>query len=184
MSQVIRPTVTLLVGWPSLLLTSLSASATLQLNSCKLSSTIVCSNLSRLLVLSRLIPLLAMLWQNTLVSWCCYYPILTDTSWYQAANLYDIDLTFIRDHAEAILTSSSITYLRAAQLKGSIFQADCDDGAVSSVFTSFYVDHAEPLEALEQYKAKGQWGLGELLDGHEFLAIFPVIPMSPTANAL
>jgi len=93
-------------------------------------------------------------------------------------------LTFIRDHAEAILTSSSITYLRAAQLKGSIFQADCDDGAVSSVFTSFYVDHAEPLEALEQYKAKGQWGLGELLDGHEFLAIFPVIPMSPTANAL
>jgi hypothetical protein len=54
-----------------------------------------------------------------------------------------------------------------------------DDGAVSSVFTSFYVDHAEPLEALKQYKAMGQWGLGGLLDGHEFLAIFPVVPLSP-----
>ncbi|OJA17315.1 hypothetical protein AZE42_04137 [Rhizopogon vesiculosus] len=103
---------------------------------------------------------------------------------YASANFYEIDLTFIRDHAEGILASSSISYLKAAQLKGSVFQADCDNGALSSVFTSFYVDHAGPLEALEQYKAKGQWGLGDLLDGHEFLVIFPVVPMSPIANTL
>jgi hypothetical protein len=52
-----------------------------------------------------------------------------------------------------------------------------DDGAVSSVFTSFYVDHAEPLEALGQYKAMSQWGLGDLLDGHEFLAVVPLSPI-------
>ncbi|KAG0691593.1 hypothetical protein DFH29DRAFT_884126 [Suillus ampliporus] len=72
-------------------------------------------------------------------------------------------------------------HLKTAQLKGSVFQADCDDGTVSSVFTSFYVDHAEPLKALKQYKAKGPWALGELLDGHEFLVIFPM-PVIPIAN--
>ena len=84
-------------------------------------------------------------------------------------------MAFIRNHAERILASSSVNYLKAAQLRGSLFQADCDSGAVSSVFTSFYVDHKEPLEALKQYKAKGRWSLGDLLEGHEFLAIFPVV---------
>ncbi|OJA07857.1 hypothetical protein AZE42_12723 [Rhizopogon vesiculosus] len=79
---------------------------------------------------------------------------------YASAKVYDIDLTFIWDHAEAILAFSSISYLRTAQLKGSVFQADCDDGAISSVFTLFYIDHTEPLEALEQYKAMGSVGLG------------------------
>ncbi|OAX31111.1 hypothetical protein K503DRAFT_750862 [Rhizopogon vinicolor AM-OR11-026] len=58
-------------------------------------------------------------------------------------------LYVINDHAEGILASSSISYLKAAELRGNLFQADCDSGAVSSVFTSFYVDHVEPLEALE-----------------------------------
>ncbi|OJA12403.1 hypothetical protein AZE42_10039 [Rhizopogon vesiculosus] len=44
---------------------------------------------------------------------------------YASANLYDIDLAFIGDHAEGILASSSISYLKTAQLKGSVFQADC-----------------------------------------------------------
>jgi len=89
-------------------------------------------------------------------------------------------MDFIRDNAEGILASSSISYLRAAKVTGSLFQEGCDSGAVSSVFTGFYVDHAEPLEALEQYKAIGQWCLGDLLDGHEFLAIFPMTaPRSP-----
>ncbi|OJA12473.1 hypothetical protein AZE42_13628 [Rhizopogon vesiculosus] len=75
---------------------------------------------------------------------------------YASANLYDIDLAFIGDRAEGILASPSISYLKTAQLKGGVFQADCDDGAASSVFTSFYVDHTESLKALEQYKAKRQ----------------------------
>ena len=65
-------------------------------------------------------------------------------------------------------------------MRGSLFRENCDSGAVSSVFTGFYVDHAEPLKALEQYKAIGQWCLGDLLDGHEFLAVFPMAaPSSP-----
>ncbi|KAG1742266.1 uncharacterized protein EDB91DRAFT_1052130, partial [Suillus paluster] len=98
---------------------------------------------------------------------------------YASTNIYDVDLDFIRTHAEGILASSSISYLKAAELRGNLFQADCDASTVSSVFTSFYVDHTEPLEALQQYKAKGQWCLGDLLEGHEFLAIFPIEPLSP-----
>ncbi|OJA18207.1 hypothetical protein AZE42_08878 [Rhizopogon vesiculosus] len=41
---------------------------------------------------------------------------------YASANLYDIDLAFIGDHAEGILASSSISYLKTAQLKGSVKQ--------------------------------------------------------------
>ena len=52
------------------------------------------------------------------------------------------------------------------ELRGSLFEATT--GAISSVFTTLYVDHNEPLEALAFYKKKG-WILGGLLDGHEFL---------------
>lgn len=41
------------------------------------------------------------------------------------------------------------------------------------MYTEFYVDHTEPLEALEVFKKRG-WCLGELLDGHEYLVILPV----------
>ncbi|KAG2034199.1 hypothetical protein BDR03DRAFT_965754 [Suillus americanus] len=98
---------------------------------------------------------------------------------YVAANLKDVDLDFIRGHAKGILEASPISYLKAAQPKGMLFQENCNNGVVSSVFTEFYVDHAEPLAVLGQYKLKGQWCLGELLDGHEFLAIFPIAPVSP-----
>jgi len=80
---------------------------------------------------------------------------------------------------EKVLTASDIIYLKGAQLRGSIFQEDNDSGAISSVFTEFYVDHDEPLEALAKFKAKGKWCLGELLKGHEYLAIFPVMPLHP-----
>ena len=57
------------------------------------------------------------------------------------------------------------------ELRGSLFEDECTTGAVSCVFTNFYVDHGEPLEALAVYKGTGRWVLGELLDGHEFLII-------------
>ncbi|KAG1847646.1 hypothetical protein DFJ58DRAFT_663154 [Suillus subalutaceus] len=101
---------------------------------------------------------------------------------YAAANIKDIELDFIRQHAKGILASSPISYLKAAQLRGSLFQDSCDNGAISSVFTKFYVDHTEPLAVLEQYKKTGQWCLGELLNGHEFLAVFPIAPMSPVRD--
>lgn len=60
------------------------------------------------------------------------------------------------------------------QLHGSLFEVGCTSGAVSAVYTEFYVDHEEPLSALEVFKEQGKWFLGELLEGHEFLIILPI----------
>ena len=90
-----------------------------------------------------------------------------------------VDMNFIRDNAAKILAASDVSYLKSVQLRGSIFEADCNTGAVSSVFTEFYVDHDEPLEALDKFKVRGPWCLGDLLDGHEYLVVFPAPPLSP-----
>ncbi|KAL7627323.1 hypothetical protein AAE478_001515 [Parahypoxylon ruwenzoriense] len=42
------------------------------------------------------------------------------------------------------------------------------------VDSNFFVDHTEPLEALAWLKEAGEWPLGDLPDGHEFLALFDV----------
>ena len=50
-------------------------------------------------------------------------------------------------------------------------------GAISSVDTNFFVDHAEPLKALNRVREGGlDWPLGELLDGHEFLLMIEIRP--------
>lgn len=71
------------------------------------------------------------------------------------------------------MMGSPVKYLRDAELRGSLFEENCTPGAISLVFTNFYVDHAEPLSALSIYK-KEKWVLGELLDGHEFIIILPI----------
>ena len=86
---------------------------------------------------------------------------------------------FICDNAAKIVAPSNVSYLNSAQLCGSIFQVDCSTGAVSSVFTEIYVDHKEPLEVLDDFKAHGHWCLGELLNGHEYLVVFHAPPLSP-----
>lgn len=93
----------------------------------------------------------------------------------QGVKVTSIDLDFIRDHAENILKDTTVGYLKLAKLRGSLFQKDYDPGVVSSVFTEFFVNHEEPLAALSMFKEKGGWSLGELLDGHEYLVILPVI---------
>lgn len=95
---------------------------------------------------------------------------------YANVGVYAVDLSFIREHAAKALEASPIDYIKSAQLRGDLFQENSDTGAVSSAFTEFYVDHAEPLKALEQFKAKGRWCLGELQEGHEWLVLFPVSP--------
>src|SRR5882762_657750 len=101
---------------------------------------------------------------------------------FQDANIYSVDSAFIRDNAKKVLAASDIDYLKRAQLRGRLFQegSSTDEtayGAISSVFTEFYVDHKEPFEVLEKFKAKGRWCLGDLLDGHEYLALFSVAPL-------
>ncbi|KAG1900713.1 uncharacterized protein F5891DRAFT_1031492 [Suillus fuscotomentosus] len=82
-----------------------------------------------------------------------------------AGNINNVNLDFIHEHAKGILESSPISYLKATQLRGTLFQDNCDNKAISSVFTEFYIDHTEPLAVLQQYKKRGRWCLGELLDG-------------------
>lgn len=87
--------------------------------------------------------------------------------------IHSVDTAFCKLHTQTILKTSTVDYVKNMELHGSLFEDNCMTGAVSSVFTSFYVDHTEPLEALEKYKAEDGWVLGELLDGHEFLIILP-----------
>ncbi|KAL6247758.1 hypothetical protein RBB50_005106 [Rhinocladiella similis] len=76
---------------------------------------------------------------------------------------------FIRENADNVMKLSPVDYVRNAQLRGSLFDAIDSTGAVSSVFTNFFVDHAEPLRALDLVRQGLDWPLGELLEGHEFL---------------
>lgn len=76
----------------------------------------------------------------------------------------------------AILFTTSVEYLKSTPLRGSLFQNDYSPGIISSIFTEFYVDHTEPLAALQEYKDKhGDWPLGELFDGHEYFLAVPIV---------
>lgn len=85
-----------------------------------------------------------------------------------------MDVGFIRDNAEAIIKVSPISYVKDAELRGSLFDPDDTSGAISSVNTKFFVDHTEPLEALSWVREGLDWPLGELLDGYEFLIMIKV----------
>jgi hypothetical protein len=81
---------------------------------------------------------------------------------------------FIRDNAEAITKASPISYVGDAEFRGSLFDPEDTSGVISSVYTNFFVDHTEPLEALAWVKEGLDWPLGELLDGYEFLLMTEV----------
>lgn len=71
------------------------------------------------------------------------------------------------------MEASPIDYIKGAKLRGSLFEPSDNvaDGTVSCIDTNFYVDHTEPLEALERVRESHDWPLGELMEGHEFLFI-------------
>ena len=77
-------------------------------------------------------------------------------------------VSFIRDHAEAVMKVSPIRYVKEAELRGRLFDPEDTSGVISSVYTKFFVDHTEPLEALSWVREGLDWPLGELLDGYEF----------------
>ena len=84
----------------------------------------------------------------------------------------DVNLEMTQQHARAIMESCPVGYVREAKLRGSLFQGAVGDGAVSCADTGFWVDHEEPLRALEIVRGKGIiWPFGELPVGHEFLVI-------------
>ncbi|KAI9834407.1 MAG: hypothetical protein M1819_003018 [Sarea resinae] len=82
-----------------------------------------------------------------------------------------VKLDFIRCHAASIMHDSPISYVRDARLRGNLFDPDGTSGLVSSVDTDFYVDHTEPLQALDLVQEDTEWPLGELIEGHEFLLL-------------
>ncbi|KAI0691088.1 hypothetical protein C8T65DRAFT_670824 [Cerioporus squamosus] len=86
-----------------------------------------------------------------------------------------VDLQFIATHAQGVLKSTTIEYLKTAELRGSLFQPSVTNGTVSSVYTQFFVDHAEPQEALNVYVEQNRWVL--------FLLLLPVSPVSPTSRS-
>lgn len=69
------------------------------------------------------------------------------------------------------MKASPIRYVKEAKLRGSLFNPEDASGLVSSVGSSFWIDHTEPLEALARAREAIEWPLGELNDGHEFLLI-------------
>jgi hypothetical protein len=77
----------------------------------------------------------------------------------------------MKDNAESILEASPVRYVRNAKLRGKLFDPSDVSGLVSSVDAGFYVDHEEPLEALEWVRETAHWPLGDLWDGHEFILI-------------
>ncbi|KAI0085069.1 hypothetical protein BDY19DRAFT_967885 [Irpex rosettiformis] len=85
-----------------------------------------------------------------------------------------VDLDFIQAHAQSILNSTPVDYLKGIKLKGSLFDPEVDDGTISLVDTNFFVDHGEPQAILDIYIQDGSWVLGNLVDGHEFFMVVPV----------
>jgi hypothetical protein len=70
------------------------------------------------------------------------------------------------------MNSSPVEYVKKAELKGSNFGAGDGDGSISCAYTSFFVDHAEPLKALRDVKDQGvTWPSGTLPEGCEFLVL-------------
>ena len=94
-----------------------------------------------------------------------------------ACNRIPIDLKFIADHAEDLIKACNIPYLSATQIVGCIFQTqplltiENKQQPVSLVKTDLFVDHREVLVALNGVRKK--WILGPILDGHEYLVVFP-----------
>lgn len=88
-----------------------------------------------------------------------------------AGSINTVRLKFIKEHAERIMRASPIRYVQDAKLRGSLFNPEDASGLVSSVDTGFWIDHTEPLEALAWARDIGDWPLGDLHNGHEFLLV-------------
>lgn len=69
------------------------------------------------------------------------------------------------------MKTSPIPYIQEAKLCGTLFKHEDLTGLFCGVDTGFFVDHKEPLEALEWVQQSWQWPLGNLPDGHEFLLV-------------
>ncbi|KAM0438519.1 hypothetical protein ACHAPT_001268 [Fusarium lateritium] len=86
-------------------------------------------------------------------------------------SIANIDIGFIRAHANAMMKASPVTYVENAVATGALFRTEDSAGLISGVDTTFFVDHEEPLRALEHFRRFSHWPLGDLPEGHEYLLI-------------
>ena len=84
-------------------------------------------------------------------------------------------LQYIRDNAAAIIESSPVSYVRNAELHGTLFNSVEDDGTVSCANTGFFVDHTKPLQAMSIARERTAWPIGDLINGHEFLLLKSIV---------
>ena len=84
-----------------------------------------------------------------------------------------VDFDMVRLHAQGIIETSPIEYVRGAKLTGTLFGSGSGiESGFCCADTSFWVDHTEPLAALQQVKDKGvQWPFGELPEGCEYIVL-------------
>lgn len=87
------------------------------------------------------------------------------------SSIHAVSLEYIKKNAQLFMKASPVDYVRRGQLRGSLFDSQDTSGLVSSVYTEFFVDHKEPLEALAWVRQDMEWPLGELFDGYEFVLI-------------
>lgn len=88
----------------------------------------------------------------------------------------NLNIGFIQANIRPILNSTP-EYLKTTELRGALFeQTPQNPGTICCLFTSFYVDHTEPSEALSRFN---EWPLGELPEGHEFLVVVEAPPSLP-----
>lgn len=89
------------------------------------------------------------------------------------SGLEKTDLEVIRQQAQAVMKSCPVEYVSGAGLRGTLFEkSETLDNVISCADTKFWVDHKEPLTALDIIKEKGAiWPFGNLPEGHEFLAL-------------
>lgn len=80
-------------------------------------------------------------------------------------------MDFAAAHAVGVMSASPVSYVKDAKVCGRLFDAQDTSGLICGVASNFYVDHAEPLEALSWFQENGGWPLGDLPDGHEFLLL-------------
>ncbi|KAH8743623.1 hypothetical protein F5883DRAFT_592349 [Diaporthe sp. PMI_573] len=83
----------------------------------------------------------------------------------------ELPLDFAAAHAVGVMSASPVSYIKDAKVCGRLFEAQDTSGMICGVNSNFYVDHAEPLEALSEFQEDGNWPLGDLSDGHEFLLL-------------
>ncbi len=102
----------------------------------------------------------------------CAYLMVSRTTDELDVPFTEIPLDFAKNHASGVLNSSPIAYIRDAEPCGSIFDPDDATGMVMGANSHFFVDHAEPLDALYSLQADGDWPLGNLPDGREFMFLF------------